>query len=131
MRHGLPSFSEAEQRNKRKEASRAGRAARCLALYPSETSSEESMSSSCDDGWETTSHNDSDESVADDDGEQLRGVSAAAPKSKGQPFTAKQTRQIGAMISEAVSQAVDSKLRGQLTKDAKSSKETGKGANRA
>ena len=40
----------------RKEARRAGRAARRLALYPSETSSEESMSSSCDDGWETTSH---------------------------------------------------------------------------
>jgi hypothetical protein len=91
VRHGLPPLSKAEQRNNRKEAGHAGRAARRLALYPSETSSEESMSSSCDDGWETTSHNDSDESVADDDGEQLCGVSTAAPKSKGQLFTADQT----------------------------------------
>ena len=97
VRHGLPPLTEAEQSVSRKEARRAGRAAWCLALYPSETSSEESLSSSCADGWETTSQGDSDEEATDADdevGAPARGVSAAAVGVKTQLFTDEQAQQI-------------------------------------
>jgi hypothetical protein len=134
VRHGLPPLTEAEQSVSRKEARRAGRAARRLALYPSETSSEESLSSSCADGWETTSQGGSDEEATDADdevGAPARGVSAAAVSVKTQLFTDEQAQQIRGMISEAVSKAVSGKLPGQTEKGAKAGKAAVKGACRA